>query len=128
MISVKKLLSDRQLKIISQLVFKIIELGFLEDRVEIKSHSVKTIDGSVEHHSRVGEQRCMNQAAASAAPDEQRCTSQATRTASEPTWASTDLLKVIEEVPYHELFFHNFEELVPRSWAVREFFISGCHM
>ena len=87
------------------MVFKIRELGFLEDRVEIKSHSVKTIDGSVEHHSRVGEQRCMSQAAASAAPDEQRCMSQATRIASEPTWASTDLLEVIEEVPYHELFF-----------------------
>ena len=57
----------------------------------------------------------MRQAAASAAPDEQRCTSQATRIASEPTWASTDLLEVIEEVPYHELFIHNFEELVPRS-------------
>ena len=87
-------------KLYHNLVFKIRELGFLEDRVEIKSHSVKTIDGSVEHHSRVDEQRCM---------------SQATRIASEPTWASTDLLEVIEEVPYHELFFLNFEELVPRS-------------
>ena len=55
----------------------------------------------------------VSQAAASAAPDEQRCTSQATRIASEPTWARTDLLEVI--VPYHELFIHNFEELVPRS-------------
>ena len=45
----------------------------------------------------------VSQAAASAAPDEQSCTSQATRIASEPTWASTDLLEVIEEVPYHEL-------------------------
>ena len=102
-------------KLYHNLAFKIRELGFLEDRVEIKSHSVKTIDGSAEHHSRVGEQRCMSQAAASAAPDEQRCMSQATRIASEPTWASTDLLEVIEEVPYHELFFLNFEELVPRS-------------
>ena len=57
----------------------------------------------------------MRQAAASAAPDEQRCISQATRIASEPTWVSTDLLEVIEEVPYHELFIQSFEELVPRN-------------
>ena len=57
----------------------------------------------------------MRQAAASAAPDEQRCISQATRIASKPTWVSTDLLEVIEEVPYHELFIQSFEELVPRN-------------
>nr|POE73589.1 hypothetical protein CFP56_44905 [Quercus suber] len=55
--------------------------------------SVKTTDGSADHHNRVGELRCKRQAAASAAPDEQRCTSQATRRASEPTWVSTDLLE-----------------------------------
>ena len=57
----------------------------------------------------------MRQAAASAAPDEQRCISQATKIASKPTWVSTDLLEVIEEVPYHELFIQSFEELVPRN-------------
>ena len=57
----------------------------------------------------------MRQAAASAAPDEQRCISQATRIASEPTLVSTDLLEVIEEVPYHELFIQSFEELDPRN-------------
>ena len=50
---------------------------------------------------------------ASVAPDEQRCTRQATRIASKPTWVSSDLLEVIEEVPYHELFIQSFEELVP---------------
>ena len=90
-------------------------IGTVEHQTSQCSPPIKSIDGNVEHHSRVGELRCMSQAASSAAPDEQRCTSQATRIASKPTWASTDLLEVIEEVPYHELFIHNFEELVPRS-------------
>ena len=86
-----------------------------EARALLLRESVKTIDDSAEHYSRVGELRCMSQAAVSAAPDEERCTSQATRIALEPTWASTDHLEVIEEVPYHEFFIHNFEELVIRS-------------
>ena len=76
----------------------------------LSSQSVKTTDGSADHHNRVGELRCMRQAAASAAADEQRCTRQATRIASKPTWVSSDLLEVIEEVPYHELFIQSFEE------------------
>jgi len=57
----------------------------------------------------------MSQAAARATPDEERCTNQAAWTALELTWASIDLLEVIEDVPYHEMFIHNFKELVPRS-------------
>ena len=73
--------------------------------------SVKTTNGSAEHHSRVGE----GQAATRAAPDEDRCMNQAARTAPEPTQVSTDLLEVIEEFPYYEIFIHNFEELVPQT-------------
>ena len=60
-------------------------IGTVEHQTSQCSPPVKTIDGSAEHHSRVGELRCMSQAAASKAPDKQSCASQATRIASEPT-------------------------------------------
>ena len=56
-------------------------IGTVKHQTSQCSPPVKTIDGNAEHHSRVGELRCMSQAAASAAPDEQRCTGQATRLA-----------------------------------------------
>lgn len=33
----------------------------------------------------------------------------------EHTWASMELLEVIEAMPYHELFIHSLEELMPRG-------------
>lgn len=33
----------------------------------------------------------------------------------EHTWASKELLEVIEAMPYHELFIHSLEELMPRG-------------
>ena len=131
-----------QFNIPTYLVKLLCFISFYNSKLLVYEYS-KTVDwiggciGTVEHQKPqcsppiktiTAVQSIIAELVASAAPDEQRCTSQATRIASEPTWASTDLLEVIEEVPYHELFIHNFEELVPRSWAVREFFISGCHM
>ena len=81
-----------------------------EVRAQLLRGSLKTIDGSADHHNRVGELRCMRQVTASVAPDEQRCTRQATRIASEPIWVSSNFLGVIEEVRYHELFIQSFEE------------------
>ena len=33
----------------------------------------------------------------------------------EHTWASKELLEVIEAMQYHELFIHSLEELMPRG-------------
>lgn len=38
---------------------------------------------------------------------------EATRT--EHMWASNELLDITEAIPYHELFIHSFEELLPRG-------------
>ena len=53
------------------------------------------------------DERCISQAtraAGSAALADERCTSQATKVASESALVSTEILEVIEEIPYHELF------------------------
>uniref|UniRef100_A0A7N2KUK3 Uncharacterized protein n=1 Tax=Quercus lobata TaxID=97700 RepID=A0A7N2KUK3_QUELO len=50
-----------------------------------------------EHHNRIGELRSNGQVTA------------------EHTWASKELLEVIEAMPYHELFIHSLEELMPRG-------------
>ena len=60
------------------------------------------------------DERCTSQVTkvvGSAAPTNERCTSQAMKVASEPTWVSTEILEVIEEIPYHELFIQSFEEV-----------------
>lgn len=61
--------------------------------------SVKIVDGNTEL-------RCMRQAAGNATPDDERVPLK-------PTCVSTEVLEVIEETPYHELFIWSFEESIP---------------
>ena len=50
-----------------------------------------------EHHNRIGELKGNDQVIA------------------EHIWARKELLKVIEAMPYHDLFIHSLEELMPRG-------------
>ncbi|KAK7861188.1 adenylosuccinate synthetase [Quercus suber] len=66
-------------------------------RCQVDSAGARYLNKLEEHHDIIGRLRSNDQVTA------------------EHTWASKELLEVIETMPYHELFIHSLEELMARG-------------